>query len=158
MGYDFHQFIMTHQLAQINIARSLAALDSPIMADFVALLNEINALAESSSGFVWRLKDDNNNATDIKAFDDDLIIVNMSVWESVEALKDFAYQSAHTPVMRRRNEWFEQFPTAYLALWWVPIGHVPTVEEAKERLRSLDEKGNTAFAFKFRNLFPAPQM
>ena len=149
---------MTHQLAQINISRSLVALNSPIMADFVALLNEINALAESSPGFVWRLKDDNNNATDIKAFDDDLIIVNMSVWENVEVLKDFAYQSAHTPVMRRRNEWFEKFPTAYLALWWVPIGHVPTVEEAKERLRSLDENGNTAFAFTFRNLFPAPQM
>ena len=148
---------MTNQLAQINISRSLASMDSPIMADFVALLGEINALAESSPGFVWRLKADNNNATDIQIFEDNLIIVNMSVWENVEALRDFAYKSAHTPVMRRRNEWFEKFPTAYLALWWIPTGHVPSTDEAKERLRSLDQNGDTAFAFTFRNLFPAPQ-
>ncbi|MEZ0609848.1 DUF3291 domain-containing protein [Fibrella sp. WM1] len=143
-------------LAQINIARLLEPLDSPLIADFVANLDPINTLAEQSPGFVWRLKDDTNNATDFRPFGDDLLIVNMSVWEDIDTLRAFAFQTAHSDIMKRRREWFSRFPTAYLALWWIPEGHVPTIDEAKERLQSLDAHGDTPFAFTFRKLFPPP--
>lgn len=148
---------MAH-LAQINIARLLAPIDDPLIADFAAQLDEINALAESSPGFIWRLKGEGNSATDLHPFADQLVIVNMSVWESIDALKTFAFKSAHAAVMRRRTEWFEKFPTAYLAMWWIDEGHVPTVDEAKERLRSLDAHGNTPFAFTFKQLFEPQAM
>ena len=147
---------MIHHIAQVNISRLLAPIDDPLIADFKAALDPINALAESSPGFVWRLKSDGGNATDIQAFDDELIIVNMSVWESLDALRAFAFQSAHTPFMKRRKEWFSKFPTNQVALWWIRAGHTPTTDEAKERLRSLDENGDTEFAFTFRNVFEMP--
>ena len=131
----------THHLAQINIARMRAPLESPVMADFVAQLDAINALAEGSPGFVWRLTGEGNDATSLRPFDDDFIIVNMSVWESLEDLRAYVYKSAHTAVMRRRREWFEQFEGAYVALWWVEAGHIPTVGEAKERLRTWRRTG-----------------
>lgn len=140
-------------LAQINIARLLAPIDDPLIADFAAQLDEINALADHSPGFIWRLKGEGNSATDLHPFADQLIIVNMSVWESLDALKTFAFKTAHAGVMRRRAEWFEKFPTAYVAMWWIDEGHVPTVEEAKERLRSLNTHGDTPFAFTFRRVF-----
>ena len=93
----------THHIAQLNIARAKAPLDMPLLADFVAQLDAVNALAEASPGFVWRLKSDSGNATDIRAYDDPLMIVNMSVWESVESLFDFAYRTSHTKVMNRRK-------------------------------------------------------
>ena len=145
------------QLAQINIARSVAPTDAPAMAEFMAALDPINALAESSPGFVWRLRDDSGNATSIHVFDDDLIIINMSVWESIDALFQFVYSSSHVEYFRRRREWFERFPTSYLALWWVPAGHIPTIDEAKERLEHLDAHGPTPLAFTFKQRFdPAP--
>jgi hypothetical protein len=140
-------------LAQINIARLLEPLDHPAIADFMDGISPINALAERSPGFIWRLKDEDNNATNYRPFADDLIIVNMSVWESLDALRAFAFQSEHVDYMKRRREWFGKFPTAYLALWYVPEGHMPTIDEAKERLRSLDEHGETPFAFTFRKVF-----
>lgn len=143
-------------LAQINIGRLIAPLDTPTLADFVAGLDPINALAEGSPGFVWRLKDDTNNATGYHPFTDNQIIVNMSVWESLDALRAFAFQSDHLDYLKRRREWFTKLATAYMALWWIPEGHVPSIDEAKERLRSLDEHGDTPFAFTFRNPFPAP--
>jgi hypothetical protein len=144
-------------LAQINIGRSLAPLDTPQLADFMANLDPINAIAEASPGFVWRLKTDAGNATDIKPFaDDELLIVNMSVWESPDALRAFVFQPGHLDFVKRRKEWFEKFPTAYMALWWIPEGHTPTIDEAKERLASLDQHGDTEFAFTFRKLFPMP--
>lgn len=143
-------------LAQINIARLLEPLDHPAIAEFVAGLDPINALAERSPGFVWRLKGDNNNATDYRPFADDLLIVNMSVWESVDALRAFAFGAEHVAYMKRRREWFAKFPTAYMALWWVPEGHTPTIEDAQTRLQALDEQGDTPFAFTFRQLFEAP--
>lgn len=146
-----------YHLAQVNISRLLAPIDDPLIADFKAALDPINALAESSPGFVWRLKSDGGNATNIQAFDDELIIVNMSVWESLDALRAFAFQSAHTPFMKRRREWFSKFPTNQVALWWVPENHIPTVDEAKERLQSLDILGDTPFAFTFKTLFQAPE-
>lgn len=141
-------------LAQLNIARLLAPIDSPQIAEFVANLIPINTLAEQASGFVWRLKDDvGESATSINAFDDDTLIVNMSVWESVDALKSFVYHTAHVHVMRMRNEWFEKHTKAYLVLWWIPEGHIPTVEEAKQRLNHLEQHGDSSRAFTFRKLF-----
>jgi len=146
----------THHLAQINVGRILGPIDSELMAGFVGQLGEINALAESSPGFVWRLKTEDGDATAIRPFEDDRIIVNMSVWESAEALHDYVYRSAHVAVMRRRREWFARMTESFMALWWVPAGHRPTVAEAVARLDTLRALGPTAAAFTFRERFPAP--
>ena len=144
-----------YQLAQLNIARLLAPIDSPTLADFVANLDRINELAESSPGFVWRLKDEAGDATTIRPFGDD-VIVNMSVWQDVDALKNYVYYSGHLDIMRRRREWFERLAKAHMVLWWVPKNHIPTVEEALQRLDTLREKGATKEAFTFREPFEAP--
>lgn len=149
--------MLEFHLAQINIGRMLGSRDSPTMAEFMARLDEINALADVAPGFVWRLQDENGNATDIRAFDDDWLIVNMSVWESVETLKTFAYNSPHTPVMQKRRQWFEPHLEAYFCMWWVPAGHIPTVQEAKERLEYLQAHGESEQAFTFRRVFAPPQ-
>ncbi len=143
-----------HQLVQANVARLLAPLDSPQLADFVAALEPINELADRSPGFVWRLQTEDGDATSIRAFDDDMLIVNMSVWESAEALADFTYRSGHLAVMRRRREWFEAMAEAHLVLWWVPAGHIPDVDEAKQRLDLLRRTGPSPAAFTFRVMFP----
>ena len=144
-----------YQLAQLNIARLLAPIDSPTLADFVANLDRINELAESSPGFVWRLKDEAGDATAIRPFGDD-VIVNMSVWQDIVALKNYVYYSGHLDVMRRRREWFERMAEAHMVLWWVPKNHIPTVEEALQRLDTLRQKGSTQDAFTFREPFEAP--
>ena len=144
---------MKYHLAQLNIGKILGPIDSPVMAEFVANLDPINSLAEKSPGFVWRLKDDSNNATSIKVYDDDFIIVNMSVWENTDALFQFVYQSQHTEYVKRRKEWFEKMPEMYMALWYVPAGHAPTVQEAVERLNYLRKHGETPYAFSFRKRF-----
>jgi hypothetical protein len=141
-------------LAQINVGRLLHPLDDPRMADFVDNLAAINALAESSEGFVWRLKDETGNATSIAAYDDPAIIVNMSVWTGPEALYAFAYQTAHRRFVQRRKEWFELFNRPYLSLWWIEEGAVPTVTEGRTRLDHLARVGPTAYAFTFRKPFP----
>ena len=143
-------------LAQVNIARLRAPLDAPLLADFVAALAPINALADGNPGFVWRLQTEDGDATAVRAFDDDRILVNMSVWESLDALADFTYRSAHTTVMRRRREWFHHMQELHLALWWVPAGHRPSLGEAVARLAHLQEHGPTAEAFTFRAPFPPP--
>jgi hypothetical protein len=147
-----------YHLAEINIARMLAPLGDPIMADFVARLDEVNALADSRPGFVWRLQTDGGDATSIRAYDDPQILVNMSVWQSLDALSQFVYasESRHRDVMKQRRRWFERFDGAYMALWWVPQGHIPTVEEGKDRLDYLRSHGETAYAFSFKQTFPAP--
>lgn len=145
-----------YHLAQLNVARAKAPVDDPIMEGFASRLDEINALAESAPGFVWRLKDDEGDATNIRAFDDALVLVNMSVWESPEHLRSFVYRSDHAGVMRQRRSWFERFDGAYLVLWWVPAGHRPTVEEAKERLLHLQSHGESPRAFSFAKIFPPP--
>jgi hypothetical protein len=142
-------------LAQINIGRLVAPIGAPEVAEFVANLDRINALAEAQAGFVWRLTGEGNDATDIQAFDDPLVALNMSVWESLEALADFAYRSGHREVMRRRREWFEPPEAAYIALWWVAAGHTPTPAEGRARLEALRRDGPTPFAFSFREPFPA---
>ena len=146
-----------YHLAQINIARMLAPIDDPIMAEFVAQLPPINALADRSPGFVWRLQTEEGDATGIKVYDDDMIIGNLTVWENVESLREFAYRSSHTGVMKYRTKWFEEFDGPYMALWWVPAGHIPTTEEGKERLDHLRKNGDSPYAFSFKNSFPAPE-
>ena len=145
-----------YHLAQINIARLLAPIDDPLLAEFVAQLPPINALADSSPGFVWRLQTESGDATSIKVYDDDMIIVNLTVWESVESLREFAYKSAHAGVLRDRKHWFEKFDGPYYALWWIPAGHIPSTEEGKERLDHLREHGETAHAFSFHHIFSQP--
>lgn len=140
-------------LAQVNISKLLEPIGSTLLADFVAQLDEINALAEQSKGFVWRLKGDNENATALRVFEDDMIIINMSVWESIEDLKEFAFKTAHASVMRGRNKWFEKPTKAMLALWWIPENEIPTAQDAKERLESINKNGSTPFAFTFKDVF-----
>lgn len=144
------------QLAQVNVARARASIDDPLMAGFVARLDEINALAEASPGFIWRLKTDNGNATTLQPYDDARILVNLSVWESPEHLKQYVYRTAHAAVMRQRKAWFERFGAPYVALWWVAPGQLPTIAEAKERLAYLALNGESDFAFTFARLFPSP--
>jgi hypothetical protein len=141
------------QLAQVNIALPQAPLDSEQLREFVDLLDPINALAESAPGFVWRLKTEDGDATAVRGFGDDRLIINMSVWDCVEALAEFVYRSDHAAVMRRRREWFEQLRAAYTALWWVPAGWQPTVAEAEERVDSLRKHGPTPYAFTFKQPF-----
>jgi len=146
----------THDLAQVNIMRLRASLDSPELAAFVAALDPVNALAEQTPGFIWRLKADDGNSTSIRIFGDDGLIVNMSTWRSLEALTDYAYRSAHSEIMRRRREFAMPIAEPYLALWWVPQGHRPTIAEAEERLLRLRADGPTPFAFGVRSPFAPP--
>src|SRR5687767_969039 len=139
-----------YELAQLNIGIIRAPMDSPLMADFANNLDRINALAERSPGFVWRLQGDAGNATDIRPFEQENMLVNMSVWRDLDALRAYVYDSAHVEIMRRRREWFEKMGEAYLVLWWVPRGHRPSVEEAVARLELLRAKGPTQDAFAFR--------
>jgi hypothetical protein len=127
------------------------------MAEFMAALDRINALAEASPGFVWRLQTEDGNATAYRALDDEKTLVNLTVWETVEALAAFVYRTDHVQVMRRRAAWFERMSDAYLVLWWVPTGHQPTVGEAEERLRHLRTHGPTRHAFTIRRSFPSPE-
>jgi Domain of unknown function (DUF3291) len=144
------------ELAQVNIALPVAPLESEQLADFVAALDPINAIADDSPGFIWRLQTDAGDATGINGFGDDRLIVNLSVWQSLEALGDFVFRSGHVEVMRRRREWFERLATAYTALWWVPRGHRPSIAEAEDRLETLRRNGSTARAFTFREPHPPP--
>ena len=133
-----------------------APLESPVMAGFVARLDEINALADRSAGFVWRLQTEAGNATYLRPYDDDRILFNLSVWESIEALKAYVYRTAHAEMIRERRSWFEQFDRPFLALWWVPSGHIPSVDEAKQRLEHLEAHGPSQFAFTFKTPHDAP--
>ena len=147
---------MTNHLAQLNIARFAKPVEHPDNADFVNNLDRVNAIAESQPGFVWRLVGDGNDALDIQAFDDPNIAVNMSVWRDMASLADFVYRNEeHLAIMRRRNEWFEK-TKIHLVLWWIPAGHTPSLEEAKDRLNTLIADGPGERAFTFRNPFPAP--
>lgn len=143
-------------LAQLNIAVMKAPIDSPQLADFVANLERINALAESAKGFVWRLQSDAGDATAFRPFGDD-VLVNMSVWSGVEVLHDYVYRSDHAKIMSRRKEWFVRLDTLYSVLWWLPDNELPTIEQAKEKLELLQSKGPTIDAFTFKRPYPAPK-
>lgn len=148
---------MDYHLAQINIGRLVAPIDDPQIAGFVAQLDPINALAEKSPGFVWRLKSDSGNATGIAYNDDPFVIVNMSVWESVAALRDYVYRSQHTGVLKDRANWFEKMEKPHYCLWWIPAGHAPTVAEGRARLEHYQLHGPTQHSFWFSKLFPEPE-
>lgn len=143
-------------LAQVNIAYMTAPLDDPLMQDFVLQLDGVNAIADASPGFVWRLQTDEGDFTSVRAYEDDTILFNMSVWESLEALHHYVYKSAHLGVLRRRRDWFEPTREATLALWWVDAGQIPSIEQAKTRLEQLRRDGPTPHVFTFRNAFPPP--
>lgn len=143
------------QLAQLNLARMRAPLDAPELADFVAALPEINALADGAPGFVWRLQTEAGDATAVDAFGPDML-VNLSVWADLAALQDFVFRTDHAEYMRRRREWFERMAEASLVLWWVPAGHRPDVGEARAALEALRRDGPSPAAFDFRVTFPAP--
>jgi Domain of unknown function (DUF3291) len=144
-----------YELAQLNIAVMREPLESPGMADFVANLDRVNALAEATPGFVWRLQSDSGNATDFRPLGD-MTLVNMSVWKDVDSLNRYVYRSAHAEIMRRRQEWFEKMKEAFVVLWWVPAGHRPTIEEAIARLEDLRAHGPSEAAFTFRKAWPPP--
>lgn len=145
-----------YHLAQINIAQLIAPIDSPLLADFVGDLDRINTIAENSKGFVWRLKDESGNATSFNPFDDSSLIVNISVWESVEDLKNFVYYSGHIEVFIKRAKWFEKMKTAHMALWWIEAGKNPTAEEARNKLLELDRNGDTDSSFSFKKIVEKP--
>ena len=140
-------------LAQMNVGRARYPLDDPRIAEFMDNLDAINALADASPGFVWRLQSDSGNATDIKLSDDARFIVNMSVWTDCEALFDFVYKTAHRAIMVRRREWFEAPDDAYQVLWWIDAGTLPTPEEGLARLQLLRRLGPSRDAFTFKSIF-----
>jgi hypothetical protein len=152
---------MDFDLAQVNVSRLLAPLESARLASFVAALDDVNAAGERAAGFVWRLQTEDGNATAVRAFGWDIgdsygVIVNITTWRSVEALADFVFSGQHLAIMRQRRSWFERSAEQMAALWWVPRGHRPTTDEAEERVRLLRKFGPTADAFTFRHPFPAP--
>jgi hypothetical protein len=145
-----------YEIAQLNIGIIRGPMDSPVMDEFAANLQRINALAEASPGFVWRLQTEAGDATAIRPFKDENMLVNMSVWRDVESLNQYVYRSAHVDVMRRRKEWFERMREAFLVLWWVPPGHRPSIAEALAKHDVLRSNGPTPEAFTFRQAFPPP--
>jgi hypothetical protein len=144
------------QLAQVNIGRARGAITDEVMLGFASRLAELNALAEQSPGFVWRLQTEDGDATAVRPYaDDDSILINMSVWADLDSLRDYVFRTAHATVMRRRREWFERFEGVYLALWWVPAGHRPSVAEAVSRIAHVEANGPTPHAFSFTQAFDA---
>ena len=131
-------------------------INDPIMKEFVENLDAVNQIAESSEGFVWRLKDDTNNATSLNPYDDEQVIINVSVWQSIETLENFMYKTFHSEFLKRRKEWFVAYGTAHTAMWWVQAGHTPTLQEAVDKLDYLQKNGASADSFDFRNKFEAP--
>lgn len=148
---------MACELAQLNLARPIAPLDSDVMAEFMGALEKVNAIAEASPGFVWRLQDDSGNATALQPMGPD-VLVNMSVWRDVAALSDYVHKSGHVAYLKRRKEWFKRFAEAYVVLWWVPLGHRPSMEEGIARLMLLRERGPSPEAFTFREAFAPPSL
>jgi len=145
------------QIAEINIARMKGVnINDPVMKEFVDNLERVNALAENSEGFVWRLKDESDNATHLNPYDDEQIIVNLSVWESIEALETYVYKSFHVEIFKRRREWFQTFGKVYMAMWWIPEGQFPTLEEAVEKLDYLQKNGASELAFDFKKRYLPP--
>ena len=151
---------MSHyHLAEINIAKMKGVdINDPIMKEFTDNLDLINTLAENSDGFVWRLKDDSYNATNLNPYNDEQIIVNVSVWENIETLEHYMYKTFHSDFLKRRKEWFLKFGKAHTAMWWIPKGDIPTLEEAVEKLDYLQKNGVSELVFDLRNKFPAPKL
>jgi hypothetical protein len=145
------------QLAQVNIARLVAPIDAPQLTEFVANLEPVNRVADASPGFVWRLQTEAGDATSLRIFDDEWLIVNMSVWESLDALRDFVFRTAHADVLRRRLEWFDRPTEAHLALWWIEGGSIPTIPDAEERLLKIRSEGPSPDVFTLKDTYPSPE-
>jgi len=146
-----------YHIAQINVAKMIGVnINDPVMKEFVDNLDRINQLAENSEGFVWRLKDDNNNANSFNPYNDEQIIINISVWESIETLQNFTYKTLHAGFMKRRKEWFSKYGKVHFAMWWINENELSTVEEAVSRLEHLQLNGPTESAFDFKIRFPKP--
>ncbi|MGI9201532.1 MAG: DUF3291 domain-containing protein [Woeseiaceae bacterium] len=146
---------MSHQLATSNIARMRGQYEDEVMVGFIERLEPLNVLADASPGFIWRYTDESGN--EARIFEDELILFNMSVWESAEALEKYAYHTDHREALQNRAQWFERSTRPSLVLWWIESGHIPTVEEAKERFDALWRDGPTEFAFTFRQRFAPPE-
>lgn len=155
MTPDMKNFQEFH-LAQINIALMKAPLHDPIMTEFAEALSEVNAIADQSPGFIWRLQTASGNATDIRAYPDPRMLVNVSVWQSVESLKAYVYTSLHGEFFVRRRQWFEKYEGEHFAMWWILAGHRPTVEEGKTTLAYLTLHGDSPAAFTFAKPYPSP--
>ncbi len=147
-----------YHIAQLDIAKCRADMDDAMMAEFADNLDRINTLAEQSEGFQWRLKDDSGNATGIDAFMDPRVLINLSVWDSLESLQAFVYKTEHTEFLKRRQEWFLKLEKTHMVLWWVPLGHTPSVTEALQRLTRLRRDNETPYAFSFGQTFPASSL
>jgi hypothetical protein len=145
-----------YQLAQVNVAKGIADTDSEIMIGFVTRLDEINALADHSAGFIWRLQSEDGDATSIDVFDDEMMLINMSVWDGIDSLKTFVYRTVHVELIRDREAWFSKLGVAHQALWWIPAGHIPSEDEAKEKLEQIRQNGPGQEAFTFGKPFPHP--
>jgi hypothetical protein len=135
------------QIAQLNIGRFLYPIDDPRMAGFMDNLDRVNAIADRSEGFVWRLKDESNNATAFRPFTDPDMAVNLSVWASVEALERFVWNTVHSRFYNAKRSWFEKMATPHFVMWTVREGHIPSLEEARGRLEHLAMLGESEFAF-----------
>ena len=148
-----------YQLAQINISRMIGVnINDPIMKEFVDNLDKVNNLAEHSEGFVWRLKDENNDATSFNPYNDEQVIINISVWESIASLETFVFKTLHTDFLKRRKEWFQKFGKVSTAMWWISEGDFPSVENAVELLDYLQKNGPSQKVFNFRNKYAPPTL
>jgi len=148
---------MEYYLAEINVARMKGVnIDDPIMKEFVDNLDTVNALAEESEGFVWRLKDESNNATNLNPLSDEQILINVSIWTGIASLEQFVFKTFHSEFLKRRREWFTAYGKVYVAMWWIEKGKTPTMEEAISKLNDLEKKGASSGAFNFRTKFPKP--
>ena len=139
-------------LAQVNIAKRLAPMDDPIMQDFVNNVEKINAIADVSDGFIWRMQDEDKDLG-VAVFKDDSILINISVWKDLESLFNYTYNSGHIEVFKRKKEWFSKIKMMHMAFWYVPEGYEPTFQDAKNRLDYLNNHGDTPYAFSFKSKF-----
>ena len=146
----------TFHIAQVNVAQAKADMASDLMQGFVSRLDEINALADRADGFIWRFKEDSGSATAIRVFDDPLLLINMSVWANLDALKHYVYKSLHVDLIKDRDAWFNKLGQSHQALWWIPVGHIPNVEEAQKKLEYIRKFGPSAEAFTFAKPHPMP--
>ena len=149
--------MLHYHLAQLNIAKMKYPIGSAEMADFVDNLENINLLADSSPGFVWRLQTEDGDATSIDFFGSD-VLVNMSIWADIESLHAYVYKTVHAKIMSRRKEWFHRVEEAYTVLWWVAEGHIPSLAEAREKIERLKSVGPGPLAFSFKQAYPAPRV
>ena len=146
-----------YHIAQINVARMIGVnIDDPVMKEFVDNLDRVNEMAESSPGFIWRLKDESNNASSFDPYKDDKIIINISVWQDIESLENFTYKTFHSDFLRRRKEWFKKYGQAHYAMWWIPQGETPSLDESVDRLNHMQEYGPSEKAFNFKVNFAQP--